>query len=65
MITAESEFAQRLRNKLDEAIAEADTQLVKGYADNFENYKYRVGFRTALFQCLDVILPEVIKEMGS
>lgn len=65
MISAESEFAQRLRNKLVESIAEADRQLVENYADNFENYRYRTGFRKALFQCLDVILPDVIKEMGS
>lgn len=65
MITAADEFAQRLRNKLVEAVAEADRQLVENYADSFENYRYRTGYRKALFQCVDVILPDVIKEMGS
>ena len=52
MISAESEFAQRLRNKLVEAIATADMQLAEGYADTFENYKDRVGFRRGLMQTL-------------
>lgn len=65
MITAESEFAQRLLNKLKAAIAESDRQLAEGYADTFENYRDRVGYRRGLAQTLDIILPEVIKEMGS
>lgn len=64
MISSDEEFAQRLRNKLIEAIKEADLQLALGYADTFENYKDRVGFRRGLLQALDTI-PQVMKEMGS
>lgn len=65
MLTGIDEFAQRLRNQLTQAIAESDRQLAEGYADTFDNYKDRVGYRRGLVQTLEIILPEVIREMGS
>lgn len=65
MITDTDELVERMRLALDAAVTEADRQLVENYADSFENYRYRTGYRKALAQCRDVILPEVIKSMGS
>ena len=67
MITAEDEFVKRLSNKLIDAIAIADQQIIQGgsFVPDFAEYQNRIGYRRGLYQTLTIIIPEVIKEMGS
>ena len=63
MMGAETEYGERLKKKLAEAIAESERQINEGFADTFENYRYRVGFRKALVQCFD-LCAEVERDMN-
>lgn len=50
----ESEFHHRLAKKIAADLAERSTQLANGYAESFEDYRYRAGIIAGLNRVLEL-----------